>query len=262
MADLALLATLKDQLIHADDFSSVTRYFFDHFGEDPSFLDLGEPIRHPFLEAVVTQVAAQVFESMKQGFVKTANRLRAEGQQQAATVRATADRHRTEILAKAEAEAQRAIQLDPKSGPALLALGNIQLATKRLSEADQTFQRLAALPDPQYRPLHAYFLYATGRKEQARGEFERLAGQSEPTFQAGQLLLASAFLGQIRRKTDPFDIGRRRTKRHQRVLIRKSSNDAVVTRIAPRTGTDDLNAQLSGKGKGFLHELVERLFEG
>src|SRR5438270_756310 len=61
MADLTLLATLKHKLIEEEDFAEVSRYFFDHFGDDPTFLDLGEPTRHPFLEQVVAQVAAQVF---------------------------------------------------------------------------------------------------------------------------------------------------------------------------------------------------------
>ena len=52
-------------------------------------------------------VAARVYESMKQSFAKTASRLRAEGQQESATIRATAERQRTVILADAEREALR-----------------------------------------------------------------------------------------------------------------------------------------------------------
>ena len=51
------------------------------------------------------EVAARVFESMKQNFVKTGNRLHAEGQQQATAIRAQADRQRTVILANAERDA-------------------------------------------------------------------------------------------------------------------------------------------------------------
>jgi len=53
------------------------------------------------------EVAARVYESMKQSFAKTASRLRAEGQQESATIRATAERQRTVILADAEREALR-----------------------------------------------------------------------------------------------------------------------------------------------------------
>jgi membrane protease subunit HflC len=50
-------------------------------------------------------VSARVYESMKQNFAKLANQRRAEGQQRAVTIRAEADRKRTEILANAERDA-------------------------------------------------------------------------------------------------------------------------------------------------------------
>jgi modulator of FtsH protease HflC len=52
-------------------------------------------------------VAARVFESMKQSFAKTAGRLRAEGQSTSTGIRAQAERRRTEILANAERDALR-----------------------------------------------------------------------------------------------------------------------------------------------------------
>ncbi|HET7756438.1 MAG TPA: protease modulator HflC, partial [Steroidobacteraceae bacterium] len=52
-------------------------------------------------------VAARVYESMKQGFAKTAGRLRAEGQSASTGIRAAAERQRTEILADAERDALR-----------------------------------------------------------------------------------------------------------------------------------------------------------
>jgi membrane protease subunit HflC len=52
-------------------------------------------------------VAARVFESMKQSFAKIAGRLRAEGQSASTGIRATAERRRTEILANAERDALR-----------------------------------------------------------------------------------------------------------------------------------------------------------
>jgi membrane protease subunit HflC len=50
-------------------------------------------------------VAARVYESMKQGFARIAGRLRAEGQSAATGIRAAAERRRTEMLANAEREA-------------------------------------------------------------------------------------------------------------------------------------------------------------
>ncbi len=51
------------------------------------------------------EVAARVYESMKQNFAKTASQLRAEGQQASAGIRASAERQRTVILADAERDA-------------------------------------------------------------------------------------------------------------------------------------------------------------
>jgi membrane protease subunit HflC len=53
------------------------------------------------------EVAARVYESMKQSFAKTASRLRAEGQSNSTSIRASAERQRTVILADAERDADR-----------------------------------------------------------------------------------------------------------------------------------------------------------
>ncbi|MBV8497611.1 MAG: protease modulator HflC [Gammaproteobacteria bacterium] len=53
------------------------------------------------------EVAARVYESMKQSFNKTASRLRAEGQSASTSIRAAAERQRTVILADAERDALR-----------------------------------------------------------------------------------------------------------------------------------------------------------
>jgi hypothetical protein len=58
--DLAKLATLKDKLLHADEFGTVWKYFLDHFGEDPAFIALGEPTEQPFLEAVFAEIGRQL----------------------------------------------------------------------------------------------------------------------------------------------------------------------------------------------------------
>jgi hypothetical protein len=59
--DLSKLATLKTKLLSAKNFGEVTGYFLDHFGDDPAFLKLGEPITDEFLEQVLGQVAGQLF---------------------------------------------------------------------------------------------------------------------------------------------------------------------------------------------------------
>ncbi len=59
--DLSLLATLKDKLTTASNFSDPLTYFFDHFGDSPEFIALGDRADDPFLEAVIDQVGQQLF---------------------------------------------------------------------------------------------------------------------------------------------------------------------------------------------------------
>jgi len=72
---------------------------------------------------------------------------------------------------EAEKQFRRALELDPKYGPAPAALGGLLYADKKTDEAEQVFQRASALPDKQYRPLHAIFLLQTGKGEAAIREF-------------------------------------------------------------------------------------------
>jgi hypothetical protein len=61
--DLQRLADLKEELVNTTKFISVWEHFLDNFGEDPAFMALGERVRHPFLEAVFTQIAQQLFNA-------------------------------------------------------------------------------------------------------------------------------------------------------------------------------------------------------
>jgi membrane protease subunit HflC len=51
------------------------------------------------------EIAAHVYDEMKEGFQKTANELRAEGESAAKSIRAAADRQRTEIISNAQRDA-------------------------------------------------------------------------------------------------------------------------------------------------------------
>ena len=60
--DLHKLSILKEKLMVAKDFNKPWEYFFDHFGENPAFLDLGERTENPTLEAAIIQIGKQVFQ--------------------------------------------------------------------------------------------------------------------------------------------------------------------------------------------------------
>ncbi len=95
--------------------------------------------------------------------------------------------------AKAEVELRKAIQLDPKNGSALMGLAAVQIAGKRMDEAEQTYRQVAALPDAQYKPVHALFLYREGKRDAALVEFEQLA-KSEPNDRGARNRLFAAYM--------------------------------------------------------------------
>lgn len=80
--------------------------------------------------------------------------------------------------AEGEKQLQRSLEIDPKFGPALEILGLYQTRTQKLDLAEQTYRRMAALPEKRYRGYHAMFLSATGKRDQAIGEFEALYRQT------------------------------------------------------------------------------------
>jgi hypothetical protein len=61
--DLSLLQALKEKIATAEKFDDVWTYFFDEFGKDPEFMQLGEATEHPFLQQIFVQVCARLFPS-------------------------------------------------------------------------------------------------------------------------------------------------------------------------------------------------------
>ena len=94
---------------------------------------------------------------------------------------------------EAEAQFRRALEIDPKQGLALVGLGQIQSVHGRNDEAEKTFRQLSALPDPEYRPAHAIFLFTHGRRGEAIFEFEQL-WKNDPQDRPTRGRLVSAYV--------------------------------------------------------------------
>jgi tetratricopeptide (TPR) repeat protein len=77
--------------------------------------------------------------------------------------------------AEAEQQFRQALTIDPKNGPALMSLGAMQVRAGQADQAEQTYRQVSALPDKQYKPIHALFLFQSGKRDQAVAEFEKLA---------------------------------------------------------------------------------------
>ncbi len=94
---------------------------------------------------------------------------------------------------RGEAEVRRSLRIDPNNGRALLTLVENQLRLGRTDEAERTYAQISRLPDKNYKPLHAAFLFQTGRREAAIAEFEQLAKESPEDPAARTRLVAAYF---------------------------------------------------------------------
>jgi len=94
---------------------------------------------------------------------------------------------------EAEQEFRRALEIDPKNGPALLNLGAMQVRAGHPEQAEQTYRLVAALPQKQYKPIHALYLFQSGKSAQALAEFEKLA-KDDPADRNLRTYLVRAYL--------------------------------------------------------------------
>jgi cellulose synthase operon protein C len=76
---------------------------------------------------------------------------------------------------EAEQQFRQALALDPKNGNALMDLGAMQEKAGQTDEAEKTYRQAAMLPDRQFRPVHAAFLFQSGKRDEAVAEFAKLA---------------------------------------------------------------------------------------
>jgi tetratricopeptide (TPR) repeat protein len=101
-------------------------------------------------------------------------------------------------LTEAEAEFQNAVKISSSDPNALLGLATVERRLGRKDKAEQTYRRLAGMPDRQYQHLHAAYLFAEGRREEAVREFEKLAEKSpRDRDRRKQLVAAYLILGRI-----------------------------------------------------------------
>ena len=95
------------QAIVASERSAVTGEMFG--GASRSVANLGVELIDVRVQRIdlPPDVASRVYENMKQNFAKIASRLRAEGSSSAMSIRASAERQRTEIISNAKRDALR-----------------------------------------------------------------------------------------------------------------------------------------------------------
>jgi tetratricopeptide (TPR) repeat protein len=94
-------------------------------------------------------------------------------------------------LQDAEQQFQRALQIDPKHGLALVSAAEIHERAGQTNQADQLYKQAASSSDSQYKAVHALFLFRSGKRDLAITEFEKLAKQDPSDRDARSRLIAA-----------------------------------------------------------------------
>ncbi|MBZ5582678.1 MAG: tetratricopeptide repeat protein [Acidobacteriia bacterium] len=162
--------------------------------------------------------------------------------------------------AEAEQQFRRALDLDPKYGPALIALGAMQVRAGQAAEAEQTYRRLSALPDKAYRPLHALYLFQSGKRDEAVAEMEKLAKQ-DPEDRDARTRLVRGYLA-LNRIGDAERVLTAALKRN------RLDTDALLQRSRIYLGSakyaeaeSDLNQVLRFRNDAEAHYLLSKLHQ-
>ncbi len=134
---------------------------------------------------------------------------------------------------QAEREAERALRLDPNYAAALLLVASIQMGAKRYHEADQTFRRIAALPGKRYRSAHAMFLYATGKRDAAIAELEKLVKEDSGDRATRSRLVRAYFdNGQLQRADQILVAALKKNPRDAEALFQRSELNLKSGKVA------------------------------
>jgi tetratricopeptide (TPR) repeat protein len=154
-------------------------------------------------------------------------------------------------IPEAEQQFRAALGVDPRNGPALLNLGSIELQAGHADEADRVFRRLSALPDSQYKPAHAIFLFNTGKRDAALAELEKISA-ADPSDREAETRVVAAYLAANR----PAD-----AERVVNANLRRNPKDVdallLRSRFYLQTGkTDAAQADLN-KAIGYRNESPE-----
>jgi len=94
-------------------------------------------------------------------------------------------------LPDAEQYFRRALQIDKDNVLALYDLANLLLATGKADQAEPFYSRLSKTSERQYRPLHALFLFNSGKTQQGTSEFEQLVKQDPKDRKARSMLIGA-----------------------------------------------------------------------
>ena len=107
---------------------------------------------------------------------------------------------------------ESALNLKPQYPLALISLAETQHRSGQKEKALETFRQLSTLADPQYESLYGAYLFATGNRDGALREFERLA-RKNPKDRGARTRLVETYLA-LGRTHDAEDVINRALKQN------------------------------------------------
>jgi tetratricopeptide (TPR) repeat protein len=100
----------------------------------------------------------------------------------------------------AEHQLAHVSEMDPKNGLALMDLGGLKLRAGKKDDAERIYRQVSALPDRQFKPIHAIFLFQSGKVDEAIAEFDKLS-KEDPADRNARSRLVQAYYN-VNRKSD------------------------------------------------------------
>ena len=162
--------------------------------------------------------------------------------------------------AEAEQQFRHALEIDPKHGPALIALGAMQVRAGQSELAEQTYRQLSALPEKRYKPLHALFLFRSGKRDQAVAELEKLAGE-DPADRDARTRLVTAYLA-VNRIGDAEKVLTAALKKNALDTDALLQRSRIYLRTAKYAEAEsDLNQVLRFRNDAQAHYLLSKLHQ-
>jgi tetratricopeptide (TPR) repeat protein len=126
-------------------------------------------------------------------------------------------------LDAAEQEFRRAVNLDSDNGMALHGLATVLNKMGRKGEAEETFKKLARLPNRRFRDKHAIFLFEEGRRDEAIRELEDLVKQdSEDRSTRTQLIAAYRTMNRTSEAEGLLDTALKRNPKDSEALLQRA----------------------------------------
>lgn len=133
----------------------------------------------------------------------------------------------------AEAAYRRAVSINPGYGPALRDLAQLQLRSGQKADAEKTLVALSALPDKQYRPVHAIFLFEQGRQDEAIHEFERQVRDDKEDREAlSRLISAYFFTKRFPEAENTINAALKKNPKNSAALIQRCQLYVITSKFA------------------------------